>query len=57
MENINSEPEFKLTQKIIDHLENIRKWTLFLSIVGFVFVFLIIVFAFGFGFIMAHFPR
>ena len=57
MENIYSEPEIKLTQKIIDHLENIRKWTLFLSIVGFVFVFLMIVIAFFFGYIMTLFPN
>jgi len=54
MENIYSEPEMKLTQKMINQLDNIRKWTLFLSIVGFIFVFLIIVFGFSFGFIMSH---
>ncbi len=57
MENIYSQPEMKLTPKMINHLDNIRKWTLFLSIVGFIFVFFIIVFGFSFGFIISLFSE
>lgn len=46
-----------LTNLTLNHLESTRKWTLFMSIIGFIVIGLIIIFAFTFGSIMDDIPQ
>ncbi len=46
------EKQITLTNLTLNHLENTRKWTLFISIAGFIFIGLLIFLAFGMGAMM-----
>ena len=50
-----TEPSVTLTPLASRHLESIRKWTLFFSILGFFFIGLMVVFAFSIGKIIPQF--
>jgi hypothetical protein len=51
-ENPSPEAKLSLNKAMLGNLESIRKWALFLSIVGFVFMGLLVIFGFSFGYIM-----
>jgi hypothetical protein len=57
MEDLEPKNELKLTKNSRIYLEETRKWTLFLSIVGFVFIGLMFIIAFFAGSIMNKIPN
>jgi hypothetical protein len=54
MNDIEQQKKLELTKYDIHNLEGIRKWALFLSIIGFIFLAILILFGFSMGTIMSQ---
>ena len=52
METINDKPPFELTSASLNNLDTTRKWTLFISILGFILLGILVIFGFSLGFFL-----